>query len=222
MQSRLKSRLSTAALAFAANLMLAACQQPQPAQEAAAPAEDPLARGEYLVTIGGCHDCHTPGYFMGAPDQNRRLAGSDVGFFIPNLGTFYGANLTPDPDTGLGNWTEEQIVTALRTGARPDGRVLAPIMPFMNLASLTDEDAIAIARYLKSLPAVRNDQEHGPVGPTEVPPAPYMAILPPGTPPPAPPGNPPATPPAQGAAPAAPDAAPATPDAAPPATPPAQ
>ena len=61
-----------------------------------------IARGKYLVTIGGCSDCHTPGSFLGKPDFSRMLGGSEVGFAIPGLGVFAGPNLTPDKETGLG------------------------------------------------------------------------------------------------------------------------
>jgi mono/diheme cytochrome c family protein len=71
-----------------------------------APAQDAVARGKYLTTFGGCHDCHTPGYFFGKPDMARFLGGSDVGFEIPGLGTLHGPNLTPDEATGLGSWSE--------------------------------------------------------------------------------------------------------------------
>lgn len=128
------------------------------AAAAGAATADPaqVARGKYLVGIGGCNDCHTSGYFFGKPDMQRFLGGSDVGFELPGLGTFIGRNLTPDPETGLGRWTTAQIVTALQTGVRPDGRVLAPIMPWRALATLTPADALAIAVYLKSLPPVHN------------------------------------------------------------------
>jgi mono/diheme cytochrome c family protein len=211
-----RARRCASILISALAVALAACEPPAPT--ANGPEIDAVARGQYLVTMGGCIDCHTPGYFMGMPDQTRPLAGSDVGFYIPNLGTFYGPNLTPDPDTGLGSWTDEQIVAAMRTGARPDGRVLAPIMPWMHLANLTDEDATAIVAYLRSLPPIRNDQEVPPVGPTQAPPAPYMAILPPGTPPPMPPGPPPGALPPPGA-PTDPAAAPPVPGATPPPAP---
>ena len=80
-------------------------------------AADPLVeRGRYLVNFGGCFDCHTPGYFFGKPNMARYLGGSDVGFEIPGLGVFVRPNLTPDKETGLGNWTSEQIVTALQNG----------------------------------------------------------------------------------------------------------
>lgn len=128
-------------------------------------AETPAERGQYLVTVMGCTDCHTPGHFLGQPDMARFLGGSDVGFEIPGLGIFHGPNLTPDP-TGLGTWTEDEIVTAIRTGTRPDGRHLAPAMPWMSYATLTDEDALAIAAYLKTLPPVANNVP-GPFAPGE-------------------------------------------------------
>lgn len=115
---------------------------------------DPVARGRYLVTIMSCNDCHTPGTFYGAPDTTRLLSGSDIGWVGP-WGVVHPRNLTPDPETGIGNWTSEQIVHALRTGNTPDGSQLAPIMPWMNYANvLEDGDAMAIAAYLKSLPPV--------------------------------------------------------------------
>ena len=97
----------------------------------------PVERGEYLVHIGGCGDCHTPGYFLGKPDEARYLGGSDVGFEIPGLGTFVGPNLTPDEKTGLGTWSKEQIVAAIQTGQTPEGRLLAPVMPWRDFAHLT-------------------------------------------------------------------------------------
>ena len=141
MQRRLSLALVTAGLAM----------------PVAASAADPqIERGKYLVTIGGCGDCHTPGSFLGHPDMARLLGGSDVGFALPGAGVFVGRNLTPDKETGLGGWTSEQIITAFTTGKRPDGRVLAPIMPWPALAQLTRADAEAIAAYLKSIPAVKN------------------------------------------------------------------
>ncbi len=137
-----------------------------------------VARGKYLVTLGGCQDCHTPGHFFGKPDMARALGGSEVGFDIPGLGTFYGPNLTPDKDTGLGKWTDAQVMAALRTGVRPDGRVLAPIMPWRSLAMLTDQDAAAVVAYLRSLPPVAN-KVPGPFGPGETPTSFVMKILPP-------------------------------------------
>ena len=122
-----------------------------------------VERGKYLVTLGSCTDCHTPGYFFGKPDLARYLGGSEVGFEIPGLGVFHGPNLTPDSETGLGNWTIAQIVTAIQTGKRPDGRELAPIMPWRAFANLTKDDVTAIAVFLKSIPAVKN-KVPGPFG----------------------------------------------------------
>jgi mono/diheme cytochrome c family protein len=141
-------------------------------------AQSPAERGKYLVSLAGCTDCHTPGYFLGKPDMARYLGGSDVGFELPGLGSFYGRNLTPDKETGIGSWSEEQIVTAFSTGVRPDGRELAPIMPWRAFANLTQSDKMAIAAYLKSLPAV-NHKVAGPFGPTERPTSYVMKIVPP-------------------------------------------
>ena len=141
-------------------------------------AQQPVERGKYLVTLGSCTDCHTPGFFFGKPDMARFLGGSEVGFEIPGLGVFVGPNLTPDKETGLGNWTDEQIVAALKTGHRPDGRMLAPIMPWKALASLTQEDALAIVAYLRSLPPVKN-KVAGPFGANEKPTTFVMKVVPP-------------------------------------------
>jgi mono/diheme cytochrome c family protein len=122
-----------------------------------------VERGKYLVMLGSYTDCHTPGYFFGKPDMARYLGGSEVGFEIPGLGVFHGPNLTPDSETGLGNWTIAQIVTAVQTGKRPDGRELAPIMPWRAFANLTKDDVTAIAVFLKSIPAVKN-KVPGPFG----------------------------------------------------------
>ena len=137
-----------------------------------------VKRGLYLVDIAGCNDCHTPGSFLGKRDVSRRLGGSDVGFSLPGMGVFVGPNLTPDKETGLGSWTNEQIVTAIRTGKRPDGRMLAPIMPYNDFANLTKEDALAIVAYLKSLPPISN-KVPGPFGPSDKPNVFVMTVLPP-------------------------------------------
>jgi mono/diheme cytochrome c family protein len=141
--------------------------------------EAQVARGKYLVGIAGCNDCHTPGYFFGKPDMARFLGGSEVGFEIPGLGVFAGRNITPDKETGIGNWTEDEIITALQTGMRPDGRQLAPIMPWHAFASLTSEDVTAIAVFLKSLPPVSNAVPE-PVSPGQAVTTFMFRILPPG------------------------------------------
>ena len=137
-----------------------------------------VARGKYLVTIASCQDCHTPGYFFGKPDMARYLGGSEVGFEIPDLGVFAGPNLTPDKETGLGGWSDEQIATALTTGVRPDGRMLAPIMPWRAFASLTKSDVSAIVAFLRSLPPVKN-KVAGPFGPNDKSTTFLMKVVPP-------------------------------------------
>jgi mono/diheme cytochrome c family protein len=141
-------------------------------------ADKQVVRGKYLVGIAGCNDCHTPGYFFGKPDMTRFLSGSEVGFEMPGLGVFHGPNLTPDRDTGLGIWTAAQIATAITKGVRPDGRILAPIMPSHAFASLSPADTRAIVAYLQSLPPVKN-KVPGPFGPDEKATSFVMRIVPP-------------------------------------------
>jgi mono/diheme cytochrome c family protein len=140
-----------------------------------AQARDDLARGKYLATIMDCAGCHTPGIFSGKPDFGKTLGGSEIGFQIPGLGIFYPPNLTPDEKTGIGSWTKQDIVTAIRTGVRPDGRILAPIMPWKSYSALTDADAQALAAYLKSLKSVEH-QVPAMIGATEKPSAPYLSV----------------------------------------------
>ncbi|MDX2204141.1 MAG: cytochrome c [Hyphomicrobiaceae bacterium] len=137
---------------------------------------DDIARGEYLARIMDCAGCHTPGALIGKPDQARNLAGSEIGFHIPDLGYFYPPNLTSDGRTGLGTWTEADIIKAVRTGVRPDGRILAPVMPWHSYAALNDADAQMLARYLKSLPPVPHEVP-GPTGASGQPPAPYLTVV---------------------------------------------
>ena len=93
--------------------------------------------------------------------------------------------MTPDEETGLGAWSEQDIVTALQTGVRPDGRILAEIMPWRAFAKLTPTDAAAIAAFLKSLAPVKN-KVPGPLSPKETPPFPVLTfVFPEGTAPPA-------------------------------------
>lgn len=127
------------------------------AQKASTPApmtqEQKIERGLYLTTIMACNDCHTPGTFYGAPDFSRKLSGSELGWVGP-WGTSYPRNLTPDMETGIGKWSEDDIVKTIRTGQRADGTPVLPPMPWPMYTNLTDEDAYAIAAYLKSLPPV--------------------------------------------------------------------
>ena len=136
-----------------------------------------VARGRFLVTIAGCSDCHTPGALLGSPDMKRYLGGSDVGFAIPGAGVFVGQNLTPDKETGLGSWTDEQIIAAIRAGKTPEGRALSPVMPYPALSHLSDADAQAIVAFLKSLPPVSNKVKN--FGPDDKVTINVSAVLPP-------------------------------------------
>jgi mono/diheme cytochrome c family protein len=138
-----------------------------------------VARGQYLVTIGNCTDCHTDGFLLGAPNPDLYLAGADNGIFIPGLGVMYPPNLTPDMETGLGSWSAADIVRALKEGVRPDGSALRPPMPVVNTSVLTDEDAMAVATFLKSMAPVSHATQANPVPPEEAG-GPYMIFVFPG------------------------------------------
>jgi mono/diheme cytochrome c family protein len=135
-----------------------------------------VARGKYLVTIMDCVGCHTDGYLAGRPEPARYLAGSSIGFGSPE-GIVYPPNLTSHPENGIGTWSDDEIIVAIRTGQRPDGRRLAPVMPWPNYASLTDEDAQAIVAYLRSVPP--NDfRPPQPVPAGQPAPSPYLVLRP--------------------------------------------
>ncbi|MBN7798847.1 c-type cytochrome [Parahaliea mediterranea] len=120
------------------------------------------ARGQYLVELLGCGTCHTDGALVGQPNAGRRLAGSSVGIAWSNPlqedypGVVFPANLTPDTETGIGGWREDDIVTFLRSGIDRAGRGHLPVMPWPAYARLSDDDASAVATYLLSLPPVRH------------------------------------------------------------------
>ncbi len=172
-------KLSVCVALTGAALVVVAAATLLPKALPAAHAETPVERGHYLVVIAGCNDCHTPGFFFGKPDPDKYLGGSDVGFEIPGLGVFNGRNLTPDKETGLGAWTDEQIVTAITTGQRPDGRQLAPIMNYPAFVNMTKDDVHAIVAYLRTIPAVHN-KVPGPYKPGEKVTIFTFSILPPG------------------------------------------
>jgi mono/diheme cytochrome c family protein len=138
--------------------------------------QERIKRGEYLATIMDCGGCHTTGALTGKPDPQGYFAGSQVGFQIPGLGIFYPPNLTPDRDTGLGTWSQADIVKAVRAGVRPDGRQLVPVMPYHNYSKLTDPDADALAAYLKAIKPIRH-QTPALTGATEKPTAPYLTVV---------------------------------------------
>jgi mono/diheme cytochrome c family protein len=114
------------------------------------PLSDPaVARGAYLAaTIGHCGECHTPRTWLGVPDASRELAGSKGGF--PGKST---PNITPDPKTGIGAWSLDDIVYLLKAGGTPDGDFVGGSMAEIvrNTTRLTDDDRRAIAAYLKAL-----------------------------------------------------------------------
>lgn len=158
--------------------------------------EELAKRGEYLVTIGLCGDCHSPKIMTpGGPveDSTRRLSGHPSGEAMPPVhaealrpgqwalmsqagtafagpwGISYTANLTPDSATGLGAWSEEVFIKTLRTGkhlGQDNGRPILPPMPWHFINKMTDEDLRAVYTYLRSLPPV-NNRVPAPVAPEE-------------------------------------------------------
>lgn len=177
------------ALVFAATASLLAARTASAKEPAAAGAAKPAAaslatvkRGEYLVKVAGCHDCHTPvklGPNGPEPDMARALSGHPAEMVMPPApklagpwigavgatmtawagpwGVSFTANLTPDKETGTGAWTERNFMDTVRTGRHLGrGRPILPPMPWQNVASFTDEDLRAVFAYLQSLPPVKN------------------------------------------------------------------
>jgi mono/diheme cytochrome c family protein len=119
---------------------------------APARAETLLERGAYLMKgIVACGNCHT---MPGGPMAAHELSGGQK--FGEKAFTVFAPNITPDPATGIGGWTDDQIVTALRDGKRPDGSLIRPPMPIMFYRSMSDRDAHAIVAYLRSVPPTKN------------------------------------------------------------------
>jgi len=170
----------------------AEAQASTPAQRAA------IKRGEYLVMIMACHDCHTPkkmGPQGPEPDFSRSLSGHPEGEMPPPpklgdgpwmatvswdltawsgpWGISYPINLTPDEDTGIGIWTEEMFLQTIRTGRHMGvARPILPPMPWQVYAKATDQDLKAVFAYLKSLPPIKNRvPEPFIIEPPEAPPA---------------------------------------------------
>ena len=155
-----------------------------PVASAAAPAShaEVVERGKYLVTILDCHGCHTPWKMTDkgpAPDMSRMLSGhpSDLKMppppaaqgpwlwqgaatntaFAGPWGVTYTVNLTPDVNTGLGIWTEEMFIKALRTGKHfGQSRPIQPPMPWPAYGQMTDADLKAVYAYLRTIPPVKN------------------------------------------------------------------
>ncbi|UEM23229.1 cytochrome c [Skermanella mucosa] len=108
--------------------------------------EDPVKRGEYIFNAAGCLGCHTES------KEAPRLAGGRA--LKTPFGTFYGPNITPDPDTGIGGWTDEDFIRALREGRSPDGTAYFPVFPYTSFTHLTDQDLRDLKAYLDAQPAV--------------------------------------------------------------------
>ena len=115
-----------------------------------------LERGTYLVQgIVACGNCHTPKNADGSPVAGMELAGN---FTIKEpVFTAYAANITPDRETGIGTWSDEEIVHAIRDGIRPDGSIIGPPMPSIFYRDISDRDARAIVAYLRAVPAIKNE-----------------------------------------------------------------
>ena len=171
----LKSIIIVALLTAPATLLLTGSHSANNAKVAQ------VARGKYLVSFGGCNDCHTPLKFTEKgpePDFSRMLSGHPENAKLPPpelkpgpwfaatagmtawagpWGISYTANLTPDVNTGLGIWTEEMFVKAMRTGKHMgSGRDILPPMPWQGVAQLTDDDLRSIYAYLRTIPPVVN------------------------------------------------------------------
>ncbi len=113
-------------------------------------ATDPIARGQYVFALAGGCGCHT------AADGQVNAGGRPLS---TPYGTFYGTNITPDSTHGIGSWTDRQIIDAIRSGVRPDGSVMSPVMPYPALSGMSDEDVAALVAYLRSLPAVAQENQ---------------------------------------------------------------
>jgi len=137
--------------------------RPAPAQTQ----EDLISRGRYIVTsIQGCV-CHTPRNPDGSYNTNLHLAGApsnppslghpaNAGWTTRRWKKVYARNITPDPETGIGRWTESDFIATMKTGRTPDGRILDPFMPWPRFQAVTDTDLRAIWAYLRTLKPVKN------------------------------------------------------------------
>jgi len=120
-------------------------------------AQSAVERGNYLVnTILTCGNCHTPRGPGGVFDMGKQLSGGPQTWDEPTF-RVKGANITPDKDSGIGNWSDADIKKSLQHGVRPNGTPIAPIMPFSFYKIFTPADLDAVVAYLKSVPAVRNE-----------------------------------------------------------------
>ncbi len=121
-----------------------------------------LARGEYLALhVTDCMDCHA-GHDWTTHEApllpNTLGAGQDMNILKGFPGKVYAPNITPDPETGAGNWSDDQLARAIREGVGHDGRALFPFMPYPDFRAISDEDLASIVVYLRSLQPVRKQQ----------------------------------------------------------------
>jgi len=122
------------------------------------PTEARLTRGKYLVeSVAHCFHCHSDHDFSD-PDYPPIPGREGAGWLmpIPELGKIASRNITSDPETGLGRWTDDEILRALQEGVSRDGSALFPVMPYPDFAQLDDEDAASIVAYIRTIPPVRN------------------------------------------------------------------
>lgn len=114
---------------------------------AASDKETAIKRGEYVLNIGGCVSCHTDVKGKGKP-----LAGG-VSLHTP-FGTFYTPNITPDIETGIGGWSDDDFIQAMTKGLSPDGSHYFPAFPYTSYAKMTKQDLLDLKAYLDNVPAV--------------------------------------------------------------------
>ncbi len=122
---------------------------------AADSAQSPAERGRYIAIAGNCISCHTA-------EGGERFAGG-LAFATP-FGKIYSTNITPDPRTGIGNWTQEQFTRAVREGVRPDGAHLYPVFPYTAYTKMSDEDVGALYAYLMTLKPVSAPAQENEMG----------------------------------------------------------
>jgi len=146
-----------------------------------AAAETLLERGTYLMrSIVACGNCHTPKGPEGEiPDME--LAGWE-GFLVAPEFTASAPNITPDPETGIGGWSDADLIRAIREGVRPDGSIIGPPMPITMYRGLSDRDAKAIVAYLRQVEPIRNtvapSEYRIPLPPSYGPPVDHVADVP--------------------------------------------
>lgn len=117
-------------------------------------AQGDAKRGQYLAQAGGCLACHTEDKKGAAPFAGGRPLKTP-------FGTFYGPNITPDPQAGIGRWTEADFIRAMRHGKRPDGADYFPAFPYSSFTRISDGDLRDLWAYLRTLaPSSRASQAH--------------------------------------------------------------